>query len=379
MGTTCGTDSDPVQTDMTTLSETNPKRHQALVLCPHPQVKGGVTSYYSLVRKQYGSGRVDLDFFHVGRDSGIISPVRRCTLALADIWKLFSVLPKYDLVILNPSLDLKSVIRDGMYHFIAKRLFRKRTLVFFHGWNDAVATRITAHGTWLFRKTFNFDRGVVLASRFKEILVAWGFDPESIGLETTVYEESPHEGRNNPFNVLFLSRFARGKGCLETIQVVEMLSERFPDIKLYMAGDGEMAAELRDYVVRKKLDGIVEFTGWVDDEAKKELLNKCGIMLFPTSYGEGMPLCILEGMGMGLAIVTRPVAGISDVVSDGVHGFLVASLDPREFAAKVAELIDDGPLWRRISEGNRRRARALYEVRNVVKRLEELYYNTCSF
>lgn len=363
---------------MTTLADIQSTKHYALVLCPHPQVKGGVTGYYSLVRKYYSSERVDLDFFPVGRDTGVISPVRRCALALSDICKLFRVLPRYDLVILNPSLDLKSVIRDGIYNFIARRLFRKRTLVFFHGWNDAVASRIEKNGTWLFRRIFDFDRGVVLASQFKKTLVAWGFDPAAIGLETTVYEESHHEGRNNPLNILFLSRFAKGKGCLETIQAVELLSKRLPEIRLYMAGDGELSAELRDYVVRKGLTGLVEFTGWVDDEAKRELLNRCGIMLFPTSYGEGMPLCILEGMGMGLAIVTRPVAGIPDVIADGVHGFLVPSLDPGDFAEMLAVLIDDDSLWSRISEENRHRAREMYEVRSVVKRLEELYFTTCN-
>ena len=72
----------------------------------------------------------------------------------------------------------------------------------------------------------------------------------------------------DPFKIIFLSRFVERKGCIEAIQTIEMLVEEFPDIKLYMVGDGEMHSELEDYVVNHNLVKNIEFTGYLSGDKK---------------------------------------------------------------------------------------------------------------
>jgi glycosyltransferase involved in cell wall biosynthesis len=99
-------------------------------------------------------------------------------------------------------------------------------------------------------------------------------------------------------------------------------------------------------------------------------------MLYPTSYGEGMPICLLEGMGMGLVVVTRPVAGIRDIVVDGENGFLIESLDPKAFAERLQYLVQNVAVCRRLIHKSQREAEARFEVKNVAKRMEEIYFET---
>ena len=127
------------------------------------------------------------------------------------------------------------------------------------------------------------------------------------------------------------------------------------------------------YDGEQNLGGHVEFTGWLAGEKKYRLLGQCGIMLFPTNYGEGMPNCLVEGIGMGIPIITRPVAGISDIISDGENGFLISSLDPMDFAAKVSYLLRYHDVWVAISERNRTLGRERFAITSVVARLESLY------
>lgn len=342
-----------------------------LVLCPPPEENGGVAHYYSLVSRHFRSDHLKIDFFYTGSRS-IGRGGGRLLQPLVDLVALRKTLPRHDLVVLNPSLDPKSLIRDGVYH-LAARLSGRKTIVFFRGWSPRWEAVIDRHARGLFRRVFAADRVVVLCSGFGERLAAWGVPGVAIVRETTAYEHHDCDIANDPGNIVFLSRFARGKGCLIAVQTVELLLSRFPELKLYMVGDGEMRQELAAYVERRGLGAHVLFTGWLSGEAKYRLLAQAGIMLFPTDYGEGMPNALVEGMGMGMAIVSRPVAGIADVVADGENGFLVASLEPAEFADRVARLLDDLDLWRAISQRNRRVGRERFSITSVVARLESLY------
>lgn len=348
-------------------------KYKVLILCPSFHEKGGVTYYYSLVNKYFNSTAVDLDFYHIGKSGTKDTLLDRIYKTSKDLFLLLKTIPDYDLVVLNPSLDAKAVIRDGIYHLITKRLLHKKTLVLFHGWDPDFEQIISSYGKHVFRFVFNFDKALVLANQFKTSLMRWGFSSNGISIETTVFEQHEITNSNDIFKLLFLSRFARDKGGLEAIITASLLARDFPAVKLYMAGDGEQMPALQEYVHLHKLESIVTFTGWIDHKTKWDLLNMCGIMLFPTKHGEGMPICIIEGMGAGLSIVTRPVAGIPDLIKDGVNGFLIETCDPADFACKIKFIFENREAWNRIMINNRTLAVQKCEIKNVVKRLENYF------
>ncbi|MRS01815.1 glycosyltransferase family 1 protein [bacterium] len=349
-------------------------KKNVLVLCPHPDEKGGVADYNYLLRKHFFSDRISLDFYHTGKTRGKEGCLSRLFKTLTDLFSLIKRFPNYELIVFNPSLDARAVIRDGVYHLVAKRLFHRRTLVLLHGWDRAFEHFVASYGKRFFRFLFSCNRMLVLAGQFRDVLVDWGFPPEIVGLETTTYEQHESGRDRDIFKIVFLSRFTKNKGCLESIRTVEMLAKEFPDVKLYMVGDGPLTGELKTYVTSRGLGNNVEFTGWLQGEEKYDLLNQCGIMLFPTSYGEGMPISVIEGMGMGLAVLTRPVAGIRDIFCNGENGFLVQTTDPSDFACKVRYLFQNRADWERISAINKRKAEENFEIRSVVKRIELLYF-----
>ncbi|WP_223910412.1 glycosyltransferase family 4 protein [Geobacter sp. AOG1] len=291
-----------------------------------------------------------------------------------DLFLLAGLVRNYDLVVINPSLDAKAVIRDGIYHILVKRIMQKKTLVFFHGWDLEFEQKIDRYFKRVFKTIFNFDRSLVLARLFKDKLISWGFHPEKIDIETTVYEHYDLTLECDVNKIVFLSRFVREKGCMVAIQIVEILSKQFPEIKLFMAGDGPMASELKEYVRSSGLVKYVEFTGWLEGIEKHRLLKLCGIMLYPTAFGEGLPICLLEGMGTGLAIVTRPVAGIPDIFEEGENGFLIESLNLDDYVEKIRFLLNNKKVWQEISNNNRKKAIERFEIRSVAKRLDRLYY-----
>jgi D-inositol-3-phosphate glycosyltransferase len=66
------------------------------------------------------------------------------------------------------------------------------------------------------------------------------------------------------------------------------------------------------------------------------------------SYSESFGLVGLEAQACGCPVVGSGVSGIRSVVRDGVTGFLVDGSDPRDYADRIARLIDDTELAREL-------------------------------
>ena len=101
-----------------------------LVLCPPFSNKGGVAHYCSLLNKHFDSERVSIKFYHTGKDYSKSKSQNRVIKSLFDLLSVIKIIPLSDLIVLNPSMDPKAVIRDGVFHFVAKRIFQRNTLVF---------------------------------------------------------------------------------------------------------------------------------------------------------------------------------------------------------------------------------------------------------
>jgi glycosyltransferase involved in cell wall biosynthesis len=306
----------------------------------------------------------------------------RIIYSINDLLYLCKNIRKYDLIHLNPTLDFKALIRDGVYHFIAKKIFRKKTIVFFRGWEASTEKNIEKNFIKIFRVFFNFDYALVLASSFRDKLISWGFKSDIISLETTVFDDAFLEqfaimrrvkgiGLRERIRLLFLARIEKGKGICETINAVKMLSTVHPEVHLVVAGDGSFIDEAQR-LAYEVLGNRVTFLGHVSGEKKKDVLLSSDIYIFP-SYSEGMPTSVLEAMAFGLPVVTRPVGGLKDFFINGEHGFISESKEPEVIASLIEKIILDKDLWKRMSINAHEYAKEKFIASKVTQRIEKIY------
>ncbi|MBK6899947.1 MAG: glycosyltransferase family 4 protein [bacterium] len=88
------------------------------------------------------------------------------------------------------------------------------------------------------------------------------------------------------------------------------------------------------------------FAGAVDDVMA--MLPACDLFVLPSLW-EGLPVALVEAMGMGLPVVATEVGGTPEVVNDGTTGLLVRPGDAAMLAAAIDRLIIDEPFaarWR---------------------------------
>ena len=107
--------------------------------------------------------------------------------------------------------------------------------------------------------------------------------------------------------------------------------------------------------------GAVRWLGVSRDVAP--LYELADALVFPSSY-EAFPIVALEAAASGLPIVATPVSGVTELVQDGVSGFLTPA-DPAAIAERLERLAADPQLRERMGQEARRSALAFSSERMV--------------
>lgn len=368
---------------------------KVLIVRDRASAGGGIFNYYQAVGPYLAS---EIRFVGVGKPHSFYgrerSPINRFTAVrlLCDwLTLLVNILCfRPDLVHVNPGLDVKTfrALRRDAVNLLIARLFRRRVLVFWRGWDNS----------WLGKPEFpGGNRGilcriykqataqVVLSERFKRDLTNWGFRAP-IYVETTVATDECLAAWAAPLtvkvrtNLLYLSRVEIAKGVFELLDAYQILKARNPAYTLTIAGDGPDLDALREYAKKLALPDVV-FTGFVSGEAKVNCYRRGSVFCF-LSYTEGMPNAVLEALAMGLPVVSSNAGALADILRDGANGFIVPPLtnasekkmfDPLAVANAIEKLTASPGLHERIATTNWRYARERFAAPIVAKRLETIY------
>lgn len=160
-------------------------------------------------------------------------------------------------------------------------------------------------------------------------------------------------------NFLMLGRLGQRKGTYDLIEAIDIARESVPDIKCYLAGDGEIDKATK-IIKEKNLEKNIEVVGWADDVKKVELLRKVATVVLP-SYNEGLPMAILEGMACGKAIISTTVGAIPEVISTE-NGFLVKPGDIDALANSIISFCHNVNLVKSMSNANLKLIKSRYSV-----------------
>lgn len=152
------------------------------------------------------------------------------------------------------------------------------------------------------------------------------------------------------FVVGTVGKLAPGRGHEEAIVAAATLSEA---AMLLHVGKGEHQPALRSLSERLGTSSRNVFVGY-QDETLPDFYRAMDVFLFTASGSQQGQRAILEAMATGVPVVALPVPGVSDLLADGVEGFLVPDV-PRASEA-LGRLARDPALRARLGEAGRKRA-----------------------
>lgn len=150
------------------------------------------------------------------------------------------------------------------------------------------------------------------------------------GVDPKLYEDV-EKSKENKF--LFVGRLAAVKGLPVLLEALVDL----PNAELTVVGDGPdrdaLQAKARDLGVTQR----VEFLGYKSQTEVADYLKTHSVFVLP-SFAEGVPVVLMEAMAAGLPVVTTKIAGVPELVEDGVSGRLVSPGDVSALSDALNEL-----------------------------------------
>jgi glycosyltransferase involved in cell wall biosynthesis len=178
-----------------------------------------------------------------------------------------------------------------------------------------------------------------------------------------------------PGTILSIGRVIPLKAPEVLIEASRLLAVRGIEARIRIVGppdDDRYLAGLRARVRDAGLEGRVEFLGFVsDEELYREMAGAA--VLAHASRVEVAPLSVMQAMAAGRPAVATDVGGTSFLVREGKTGFLVPPDSPGELAARLATLVEEPEVARRMGEAARVEAEKRFRITHAVERTLEVY------
>ena len=170
--------------------------------------------------------------------------------------------------------------------------------------------------------------------------------------------------------IICVGRLVPSKGQLILLRACAILLSRGREIRVRLVGDGPDLEHLRGFAKREGIP--VVFEGARSHDETRLLLGYADIFAL-ASFAEGVPVALMEAMAMGVPCVSTMIAGIPELIRDGLDGLLVPASSAEALAAALERLIDEPQLWRSLRLARRKRVLDLYNLPENVSSLATVF------
>jgi glycosyltransferase involved in cell wall biosynthesis len=253
-----------------------------------------------------------------------------------------------------------------------------------------IVTRLPGWGLWKRlesvpqRRCYKHSAAIAAASEYmKKVAIAKGVNGEKIFVGPPAFDFGLLENyrfdperlwKRYPFVrerpvVLTVGRLSEQKQVELAVRAVARVVERLPDLCHVVVGDGPQRGELRKLVGELGLEENVFLVGRVPPMSAElfDLFRWARVFLLP-SVREGLGNVFLEAGAFGLPCVGVNDGGVPEVVQDGETGLLAAPGDIADIGDKVAQLVEDAELARRMGGRAREWIEERFGVEVMVER-----------
>jgi glycosyltransferase involved in cell wall biosynthesis len=217
---------------------------------------------------------------------------------------------------------------------------------------------------------------VANSSAARRMLEAEGLATASIAVIPNGVEIPPGPGRADRSagerrrTIVTVANLRAEKSHETLIDAAAALRADFPDLQVWIVGDGPRRTELERRVRDQGLQSTVQFLGHREDVP--DLLAAADVFVLP-SRSEAFPNGAIEAMAAGLPVVASAVGGLLDLIEHGRTGLLVEPGNSMALAGALRSLVEDEPTAARLGRAARDEIAAHYSFDRMVRAFEDLY------
>jgi glycosyltransferase involved in cell wall biosynthesis len=180
--------------------------------------------------------------------------------------------------------------------------------------------------------------------------------------------------------LLYFGTLIRKKGLLELPFIFNKVIAQHPTAQLMLvgrdasdiiSGNASTWAMMQELFSTKALNNVTYLGGVSYDEIKKHI-EQATLCVFPT-FAEALPVSWLEAMALQKPIVASNIGWATEIIEDGVDGFLVSPKDHKMYAAKIVALLEDPELQKQFGTAARKKVEQKFSMEIVARQSLAFY------
>ena len=327
----------------------NRNKLMVLMVGPLPPPYGGIATFIeNAVHYLNGSGEVQVDVYRTGKRNWRISNL------LHGIFEIFLLLQfvfsrkmsRYDIYHINTASYL-SFIRNSLYVWVCKRLFKGRVILHIHGgeflkfyYNSGELVKS------IVQSTLEIADAVIVTSpswvpkiknvaNLKKIYYLFnGFDKKAL---PCMNSKECRRILGLPFAkkiLLNVGILIEVKGHKYLINAMKEVINARTDVLCIIIGDGPLRKKLQQRVKELELSEYIKLVGPKPHNEIFLWMKAADVFVLP-SLNEGTPTVMFEALGAGLPFIGTSVGGVPDIITSDEYGLLVDPANPEDLSSKI--------------------------------------------
>lgn len=186
--------------------------------------------------------------------------------------------------------------------------------------------------------------------------------------------EPKHSGQRG--HVLYVGRVENYKGVNVLIQAWPAISQKHPEAKLTIIGNGAQKKMYERYIAARGLQYSIVFESHIPYVQMLHMYDQASIVIAPHTWIEPYGRTVVEGMARGKIVIASSIGGPSEIIQDGKTGYLVEPGSPEDIEQAVERVLAmDRYDLKAIQQAAQKWAEATISVEGIASQYVQ-YYKT---
>jgi glycosyltransferase involved in cell wall biosynthesis len=232
------------------------------------------------------------------------------------------------------------------------------------------------------------DHYIAISHKIKQVMVADGIASDRIfvvhsGVDLKRFEKDSGNHLIAEFNlkpdekvVINVAHLAGHKGQQYLVQAIPLVVKKFPRVRFFIVGKGELLAELKALAASLGITRELVFTGFRSDVGA---FYKIADLFVMSSVQEGLGTAVLDALAQGKTVVATACGGIPEIIRDGETGRLVAPADPKAMADGIIEMLSRPAAARAMADEGRTMVKNYFSVDVMVDKNIGVYERVLTY
>ena len=149
------------------------------------------------------------------------------------------------------------------------------------------------------------------------------------------------------------------------------MNKHHPVVILTVVGDGGDRTSLEKMTVDLGLSSNVNFVGYKSQAEVRKYFEETDVFVL-SSFAEGVPVVLMEAMAAGVPVVATQIAGVNELVENGISGYIIPPGNPTPLTQSIEELLNNSELRNKFAIAARNKVEQEFNINLEAQKLHKV-------